>query len=170
VLASRGEHGPAADSDVTCAQLLLAVMPRLRKHVLDALRDQDRHANVSIPQFSVLKALAEGDKLPSELARYLMVRLPTVTSLLSGIEERGWLQRRIDATNRRQVVVSLTPSGRSAYDRINRAIEDALVDLFLRLPSEDRRALSQGLQALDALTERLFDAVRQPSRRAAASE
>ncbi|MCL5257564.1 MAG: MarR family winged helix-turn-helix transcriptional regulator [Chloroflexi bacterium] len=47
----------------------------------------------------------------SEISRILDVTSPTVTQLLKGLEEDGLVTRRIDRTDRRAVVITLTEKG-----------------------------------------------------------
>lgn len=70
--------------------------------------------------FRVLVALrAIGPTEPGTLAEILDIAPPSVSSLLSTLEKADHITRRPDPTNRRRVIVELTPSG-------NRAVEESM--------------------------------------------
>lgn len=51
--------------------------------------------------------LSEGD-----LARMMFINPSTVSRMVYSLEERGWLKSERDSTDRRKVLVSLTPEGK----------------------------------------------------------
>jgi DNA-binding MarR family transcriptional regulator len=51
----------------------------------------------------------------SALAKYLMVAGNTVTSVVDGLERKGFVRRERSPENRRKVWVHLTDAGRAAY-------------------------------------------------------
>ena len=74
--------------------------------------------------FRVLIALRSiGPTEPGTLAEILDIAPPSVSSLLSTLEKAGHITRRPDPTNRRRVIVELTPSG-------NEAVADSMAAQF----------------------------------------
>jgi DNA-binding MarR family transcriptional regulator len=55
---------------------------------------------------------------PTELARRLGITAPACTSTVDQLVESGFVQRRPSDTDRRQVVLAVTPKGRRAVDSI----------------------------------------------------
>ncbi|TQV77893.1 MarR family winged helix-turn-helix transcriptional regulator [Denitrobaculum tricleocarpae] len=99
--------GPALD-DFICFALYSAnhAMNRVYKPLLDEL-------GVTYPQYIALSALWERDgQTVGEICEKLFLESSTVTPLLKRLETMGLLARRRDATDERQVRVSLTPEGR----------------------------------------------------------
>jgi len=61
-------------------------------------------------QFFMLVALLDEDgALPSQLADKTALDRPTTTGLLDRLERDGWIERRLDANDRRTLRVHLTP-------------------------------------------------------------
>ncbi len=82
--------------------------------------------------------------LPSELSEAMSVSTARVTRLLNALEERGLIQRSMDLSDRRKIVVKLTEAGerylKEVYKRTHRrasAVIDALgaeeTETFIRI-------------------------------------
>lgn len=64
-------------------------------------------------QIYLLRRLAESDGLtPSHIAELVFADRPTATSLLNTLERAGWIARRRDPANGKQVLVEITRKGR----------------------------------------------------------
>ena len=73
---------------------------------------------ITYPQYATLIALNEaGDQTVSELGDKLFLESSTLTPLLKRLEAAGYVSRRRDADDERQVRVSLTPAGRAVFER-----------------------------------------------------
>ena len=73
---------------------------------------------ITYPQYLVLLELWEQDAQPvNDLARRLHLETNTVTPLLQRMEKEGLVTRRRGKEDGRQVIVSLTASGREMEDR-----------------------------------------------------
>jgi DNA-binding MarR family transcriptional regulator len=69
---------------------------------------------LTYPQYLVLAALAAQDgQTVGEIGAGLRLESNTLTPLLKRMEQQGWLTRRRDETDERQVRIALTESGRS---------------------------------------------------------
>jgi DNA-binding MarR family transcriptional regulator len=77
---------------------------------------------LTLTQYNVLRILrgAGAEGLPSgEVADRMITREPDITRLLDRMEERGWVHRRRDPTDRRVVRAYLTLAGRELVDRLD---------------------------------------------------
>lgn len=73
---------------------------------------------LTYPQYLVLSALAARDgQSVSEIGADLRLESNTLTPLLKRMESAGWLTRRRDSRDERQVRVSLTDDGHNLADR-----------------------------------------------------
>ena len=73
---------------------------------------------LTYPQYLALSALAARDgQSVSEIGTQLRLESNTLTPLLKRMETAGWLTRRRDAQDERQVRLTLTPEGRALADR-----------------------------------------------------
>lgn len=73
---------------------------------------------ITYPQYATLIALNEaGDQTVSELGDKLFLESSTLTPLLKRLEAAGYVTRRRDAEDERQVRVSLTPEGKAVFEK-----------------------------------------------------
>ncbi|UPT61495.1 MAG: MarR family transcriptional regulator [Hyphomonadaceae bacterium JAD_PAG50586_4] len=73
---------------------------------------------ITYPQYATLIALNEaGDQTVGELGDKLFLESSTLTPLLKRLEAAGYVTRRRDAEDERQVRVSLTPGGKAIFEQ-----------------------------------------------------
>jgi DNA-binding MarR family transcriptional regulator len=85
---------------------------------------------LSLPQFRVLAMVDEGGERASHLAERLAVAKPTVTAVVDGLVERGYLSRSADADDRRATRITLTAAGRQALRDAEASMEQRLEDVL----------------------------------------
>ena len=68
--------------------------------------------SISPAQLRALCALYDGDRTAGELARVVVISLPSLTQLVDGLVDRGLVVRHSDPTDRRKVWLSITDRGR----------------------------------------------------------
>jgi MarR family transcriptional regulator, organic hydroperoxide resistance regulator len=86
---------------------------RAYKPILDAL-------GLTYTQYIALVALAEAEgQTVKALGEKLFLESNTLTPILKKLEASGYLERKRDAGDERQVLVSLTPAGLALLDRID---------------------------------------------------
>lgn len=108
--------------------------------------------SMSLPQFRLLSFLSEGEWAASVLAEWLEVSRPSVTALVDGLVERGWVERRESPDDRRRVLHQITDVGRRELAAASDALVGALDDLFVHLAPDERARADEGLDAIaDAL-------------------
>ncbi len=112
---------------------------------------------VNPKQIYVLRKLAESGPLtPSRIADLLFADRPTATSMLSTLEGAGWITRRPDPENRRQVLVEITPQGgaklASVPEHLWRTGKTTL-DPCAALSAAERTELTRLLEKLNAWIE-----------------
>lgn len=113
---------PSAGADRTAlldelADLTLPLMWTLRQAASRALEPLGLRPGKGL----LLGMIASGIASPSTLAELLETTPPTLSSLLSDLEERGLVARRIDPSDRRRVLVEVTDEGRAMTERIREA-------------------------------------------------
>jgi long-chain acyl-CoA synthetase len=109
-------------------------------------------SELSMPQYRVLGLLASGHERATELASKLAVAKPTLTSLIDGLVERGYVERGGSDGDRRAVRLVITPAGEDAADAAGRALRAVLDDVLARCADPDGvlAALDDLRLALDA--------------------
>ncbi len=115
--------------------------------------------DVTMPQAKVLYLLAAaGDLRMSDLVARLGVSLSTVSGLVDRVVDHGLAIRREDAADRRHVVVSLTPGGRTFVDRFRELNARQVRDLLELLDDGGLRLVGGALAVLSDAAGRLVAA------------
>lgn len=139
-----------ARTDTGLASTLRLSVARLTRR----LRSERDPANELLPvgQLSVLGALSRwGECSVGELASQERVQPPSMTRTVGCLVEGGYVVRRQHESDRRQVVVALSPKGEEtiAADRLRR---DAWLAVRLReLTPEERQVLRQAAPIIERL-------------------
>jgi len=100
----------------------------------------------------------KGAMTPSALSVAQNVRPQTVGQALDAMSARGWVARSPHPTDRRQILISLTPTGGRALAKGRRLRQAWLVRELGRLKPAERRLLSSSI----TIFERLFQTETQP--------
>jgi len=87
-----------------------------------------------------------------ELGRRLRLEKSTVSRLVGQLARRGWVQRNPAPHDARAVLLTLTPTGREAADKLATARQQKFDKLLAAIPATERGDV---LRALDVLTEAL---------------
>jgi MarR family transcriptional regulator for hemolysin len=88
--------------------------------------------------FHVLKYIKPGDSLTiSEISVGIGKESSNIITIIDSFEERGFLQRKRDADDRRIVRVSLTPEGERYREDITRKQEELSVGIYKDLSDEE---------------------------------
>ncbi len=115
--------------------------------------------DLTLAQFRILASIAAGDERSSLLANRLAVAKPTITAVVDGLVERGFVVREAIAGDRRSIRVALTPAGLTAL----RGAEDEMTATLERIfeHARERDALVGALLDLDdALRLRMEERLR----------
>jgi DNA-binding MarR family transcriptional regulator len=78
---------------------------------------------------------------PSELSGHLAVTRNTVSALLGGLEQQGYVTRDLDPQDKRRFVIRLTPAGREATERCSAPLFNHLHTLLSSMDHEQRMLL-----------------------------
>ena len=92
-----------------------------------------------------------GSRRLTALAAEEGVTQPGMTQLVSRLERDGLAERTTDPTDRRVVLVRITPAGREVLARRRESRARHLADLLAKLSDDDRRHLAAALPALERL-------------------
>ncbi|MGN6650652.1 MarR family winged helix-turn-helix transcriptional regulator [Trinickia sp.] len=106
--------------------------------------------DTTLPRFDFMAQLErhpEGLKM-SEISRRLMVTGGNVTGLTDQLEKEGLVARDVDPNDRRAFTVRLTPAGRTLFDKMARAHEGWVIELFSGLSMDDKSKMHQRLGKL----------------------
>ena len=109
---------------------------------------------VSDIQLAALAALARHESMtPGELAEHEKVQPPSMTRVIAVLEERGLVRREPHATDRRQVVLTVTDNGRDLVQRVRRRREAWLAQRLQELTPDERQILRAAAPILEKLSQ-----------------
>ncbi|MBV9683539.1 MAG: MarR family transcriptional regulator [Solirubrobacterales bacterium] len=110
---------------------------------------------VSRTEVGVMRNLRAGPRRITELAAEERVTQPAITLLVNRLAERGWVERTPDSSDRRAVLVSLTPSGDKAFERLRAEYRALLHEEMASLDDAEVETLAGAVEILDKLIARL---------------
>nr|AGS51614.1 transcriptional regulator MarR family [uncultured bacterium contig00017] len=89
----------------------------------------------------VLRFLAQRDGavLPSELKTALKSSKPRISAILRTLEKKGEIVREVDKANRRNVLVTITETGRARAKTDMQRVYDCIAETFAEMGETDTR-------------------------------
>jgi DNA-binding MarR family transcriptional regulator len=148
---------PQADtrSDAGLATALRISISRLARRLrVERLGLGATEAALSDIQLAALAALDRHEAMtPGELAEHEKVQPPSMTRVIAVLEERNLVRRAPHATDRRQVVLTVTAEGRALVNRVRRRREAWLAQRLQELSPEERAILRSAAPILEKLSQ-----------------
>ncbi len=135
------------DTAALAHDLRLAVMRFSRR-----LRNQRVDTSVTLTHLAALSTLKRhGAMSPGELAGHERVQPPSMTRVVVALEGKGLVTRTPHPTDRRQVIIDLTPAAEALLTEEARAREAWLSGKLHALSPEDRATLREAARIMDEL-------------------
>jgi DNA-binding MarR family transcriptional regulator len=139
-------------------------LPILLRHAWyglnQAFRRRIAHFGVTPDQFTVMRNLAEGERLgltQSRLTELMGSDPNTIASLIDRMQSHGWIERRPHELDRRARRIRLKPAGRRVYGHL-KAIALGLQQEVLRtLPEPNRDSFLEDLRTVAATCRTLAE-------------
>ena len=134
-----------------CAREVLDTVPLVMRVLRTEMRSH-RGTELSVPHFRVLNYLHanQGASL-SEVAEFVGLRLPSMSTLVDGLVARGLVSREPSSTDRRRLALCLTARGRSTLAAARRATQARLAKLLANLPADEQAAVAGAMRLLRQL-------------------
>jgi DNA-binding MarR family transcriptional regulator len=115
------------------------------------LRDAFEAEGVRGYDFRVLAAIEQhGPSSQADIGRTTGIDRSDVVATLDDLVHRGWARRDPDPADRRRNVVSLTKSGRTALERLDRVLGQVQDEVLRPLTATERTTLVRLLKKLSA--------------------
>ncbi|MFT3716551.1 MAG: MarR family transcriptional regulator [Gordonia sp. (in: high G+C Gram-positive bacteria)] len=138
--------------DPTTATALRAAVTRLYL----SLRRNSPSSEMTAAHSSAIGTLTDhGPMRMGEFAERESIRMPSATALIDKLVHEGLVQRRPDPTDRRAVLIELTPDGRRTVDELRSRRDEVLTTALERLEPAERTTLEAAVPALTALLKQL---------------
>jgi DNA-binding MarR family transcriptional regulator len=130
----------------------LAIRLRRAAHHLETeLRRELAPHDMDLQEFEVLLSLRRGaghSKSAGELMKESQVTSGSITNRVARLEQRGWVRRDVDPSDRRQVLVTLTEEGLRRSDRLVATKTETEQRLFAGVERETLARMSADLRTL----------------------
>lgn len=131
---------------------VLETLPTMRRWLARSARSQSRregHTPIPLGHIRALLHLAQyGSMSMGALAGGLGVSCSTATECVAGLEARGRVVKQRSLSDRRQVVVSLTPEAQEVASQVLAQRKGVVERVLRQLPPSERRAFVKGLTLL----------------------
>jgi DNA-binding MarR family transcriptional regulator len=111
--------------------------------------------SLGLSQLSALATLyAAGPLSPTALADLERIQPPSMTRVITGLEELGLAVREPHPTDRRQAVIAISESGRALIEEDRHRRQAWLSGVLESLTDEERASLRAALPVLEGLLDR----------------
>jgi DNA-binding MarR family transcriptional regulator len=141
-------------SDAGLATALRISVSRLVRRLRAERLAKGLEPGLSDTQLAALAALERHTAMtPGELAEHEKVQPPSMTRVITALEERGLVTRQAHATDRRQVVLTVTDHGRSVVQQSRRLREAWLAQRLRELTPQERQTLRAAAPILEKLSQ-----------------
>ncbi len=134
-----------------CAREVLDVVPLVMRVIRAEMRGH-RTPDLSVPQFRALLYLQRhpGASL-SAVSDHLGLTPPSTSKLVDGLVARGLVARQPSPTDRRRLMIVVTPEGAAILQAATQATQARLAEALGRLDEDRRAAVLVAMQSLRAL-------------------
>lgn len=139
---------PTAITPEQCASALMETMHPIMQFIRAEMRRQ-REPSLSVPQFRVLAFLNRhpGASL-SEVSEHLGVTRATASAMTERLVQRNWVDRTADPQERRQIMLTLTETGRTNLEQMRDSTRYRIAELLNQLSTEELADVASGLSIL----------------------
>ena len=130
------------------SSLLRSIMYKSRESMSQRVKDMD----VSPQQGRMISYIAQYEEkglIQNDLAKAFQRRSASITSMLQGLEKKGYIERRIPADNERQKNIYALPKGKALVDETNQAFYESEKGLVHALSEEEKQQLINLLKKID---------------------
>jgi DNA-binding MarR family transcriptional regulator len=153
-----------AQNSAQCAADIMTVVPGVTRFLRAGIR---RHGkpHLSLSQLRVLYFLRRRSQSSlSAVADYLDVTRPTMSAMVDRLVQRGLIDRISDPTERRRIILTLTPEGTAEMERVYDATLQTVADRLAGLSETQLQQVQAGLAILGDLFDEGANVVQEVSR------
>lgn len=142
------------DLDAALVPLMDRTISRYQRALRHAIEQAEGPGRLTMPQLRCLQAITkDGTALTTQLARQMNVAVPTMTSMIDGLSERGLVSRHPDPADRRQVRIIMTDEGRAVLARYQTIMHERLRTLLTHLTATQKRQLLVAMHDMAAMLD-----------------
>ena len=135
---------------------VLAIFQTLKAKTSRLLDPVVQSEGLTLLQACVLGHLYQQDAAVGDISGLAVIDQANASSLCKKLEQEGYLTRTRRASDRRVVILSLTPRGRETVERLQARLNHYL-DLLNALPTNAKEELNRGFRAANQMLDYLFE-------------
>jgi DNA-binding MarR family transcriptional regulator len=118
------------------------------------LKTDGGRRDIGIMETVLLKKISEGSiDCFSDIEEECHVSKSAVSQMIGTLEEKGYITRELDKTNRRKRLLGLTPKGRNTLDTIGKEMDAYFAGVVQRFGEDDTRRLVSLFNRFAAIIE-----------------
>jgi DNA-binding MarR family transcriptional regulator len=145
---------PETMSDAGLASALRISVSRLARRLRAERVAHGLQLELSDTQLGALATLdRKGAMTPGELAEHEKVQPPSMTRVIAVLEQRGLVMRAAHATDKRQVVLTVSDAGREVVDQSRKFREAWLARRLRELTPQEKSKLRAAAPILEKLSQ-----------------
>ena len=131
-----------------CAHEILDVTPIVIQAIRFEMRSQ-RLTDLSVPQFRTVAYINRhpGASL-SDAAEFIGLTLSSMSILVNGLVDRGFVCRETSATDRRRVTLTLTATGKTMFNHVLELVQGRLAEMVATLSEAERAVVIEAMTLL----------------------
>ena len=138
-------------------QRLVDLVNEISAHMRPVLGEEWSDLELTMPQFRTLSLLAQGPERMGNIAGLLSTSMPSATSMIDRLVDKGLVERVPDASDRRVVTCQLTERGREEMDRFMRISQLQLSRMADRLTVDELQNVVSGMEILYSAIQRDYE-------------
>lgn len=130
------------------AHEFMGIMYQLRKRGAQKQLSESMHGEIFILNYI---SRHEGNVIPSEISNEVGISTARVAATLNSLESKGWITRKIDVSDRRRILVEMTPAGKEQVEKHFQMIMTVTENMLRYLGEQDAK---EYVRIMERLAER----------------
>jgi DNA-binding MarR family transcriptional regulator len=144
--ASVGFHLDEANRMLTVEDQIVISLRRISQAIDVWSRQMLQTCGLTSPQAAILREVMAGNTATGTLATALHLSAPTVSSILTRLEQRELIVRARSREDRRGVIVEVTEAGRELASKAPTLLRDSFCQELVKLPVEEQERILHTLR------------------------
>jgi len=122
-----------------------------RRKILESVKKEGVKHDLTFSQIEILGFIGHsGKRTMKEIADYLKITPPSVTTVIEEMEEKGLIKRINDKKDRRVIFITLTEKTKKTFTSIHKRKELIFKEMISRLTKKDQKMLERIIKILIA--------------------
>jgi DNA-binding MarR family transcriptional regulator len=131
--------------------MILEVVPLVMRTIRQEMRS-NRGSEVNVPQFRILNFIRRSPQSSlTDVADHIGLTLPSISKMVDGLVERGWITREECASDRRRITLTLTDTGETMLASSLKRAQEHLSERLRELSNSDRADIAEALLTLQSV-------------------